>query len=143
MRREFASAGAGEEPLRVSHRSGSAGCIAPAAAGGVYRVIVRTRELAALRGAVSASAVPTSARNSANLVKLGVPPRDLVDCVAPHVDASALRLAADTPDTHALLRKIDEQAVRVHFDSTLADSAGCHLISCTRSCPVPSTTPCY
>ena len=111
VRRELEGAGGGA-PLRVSHRSGSAGCIAPAAAGGVYRVIVRTRELAALRGAVSASAVPTSARNSANLVKLGVPPRDLVDCVAPHVDTSALRLAADTPDTHALLRKIDEQAVR-------------------------------
>lgn len=116
LRREFAvSSDEGAPPPRVSHRNGSAGCIAPAAAGGVYRVIVRTRELATLRGAVSASAVPTSARNSANLVKLGVPPRDLVDCVAPHVDTSALRLASDTPETHALLRKIDEQALSTSY----------------------------
>ena len=77
----------------------------------VYRIIIRTSELATLRGTVLEEAIPSL---KAPGVK-GVPLRDVLDMVAPEVQLSCLRLAVPGSTTEQQLLKLDQQALSSHY----------------------------
>ncbi|XP_041352798.1 signal-induced proliferation-associated 1-like protein 2 isoform X2 [Gigantopelta aegis] len=73
-----------------------------------YRIICRTSELTASRGAVLEEAVPTSSRLSSSR---GVPNKEVLEFVLPEVQLSCLRLASPGPKTAEQLIKLDEQGI--------------------------------
>ncbi|XP_055333196.1 signal-induced proliferation-associated 1-like protein 1 isoform X2 [Paramacrobiotus metropolitanus] len=74
----------------------------------LYRTIVRTSDLAVLRGSVLENSL-------ARLNKDGVKPKDVLECVAPEIQTSSLRLGTADLKTEELLLKLDEQTVPKHY----------------------------
>ncbi|XP_033110924.1 signal-induced proliferation-associated 1-like protein 1, partial [Anneissia japonica] len=72
-----------------------------------YRVIVRTSELAVLRGSVSECLIPSSSKHNTSR---SLPHRDVLEFIVPDVQLSCLRLATNAPKMMDSMMKIDEQA---------------------------------
>ncbi|XP_052767068.1 signal-induced proliferation-associated 1-like protein 1 isoform X1 [Mya arenaria] len=73
-----------------------------------YRVIIRTSELTVLRGSILEDAIPASGRLSSSR---GIPVKDLLEFLAPDVQASCLRQATSGQKTFDQLMKLDEQRI--------------------------------
>ncbi|XP_048836422.1 signal-induced proliferation-associated 1-like protein 3 isoform X1 [Brienomyrus brachyistius] len=73
-----------------------------------YRLILRTNEMVTLRGSILEDAVPSTARHG---TARGLPLKELLECVAPELSVSCLRLALNTPKVTEQLLKLDEQGL--------------------------------
>jgi len=76
-----------------------------------YRLIVRTSELATLRGTVLEEAIPSLKPCGAK----GFPLREVLDMVTPEVQLSCLRLAIPGSTTEQQLLKLDQQGLSNHY----------------------------
>ncbi|XP_064484680.1 signal-induced proliferation-associated 1-like protein 2 [Ornithodoros turicata] len=76
-----------------------------------YRLVVRTSELAVLRGTILEEAIPNlpSARSSSSRGSL--PVREVLEYVAPEFQTSCLRLGIQGTQTEEQLMKLDEQGL--------------------------------
>ena len=76
-----------------------------------YRVIIRTSELATLRGCILEEAIPSLKPPGLK----GLPLRDVLDMVAPEVQLTCLRLAIPGSTTEQQLLKLDQQGLSNHY----------------------------
>ncbi|PAA89241.1 hypothetical protein BOX15_Mlig023131g1, partial [Macrostomum lignano] len=95
-------------PLAVSLRREKISSQDGQYSGHLWRVIIRSGELRALRGCILEEAVPTHSRYSANK---GLPPRDVLHFVAPQLPLSCLHLGRSEPRVWDDLVAIDEQVL--------------------------------
>lgn len=78
-----------------------------------YRLVIRTSELAVLRGAVLEEAIPNlpSPRSIGSSGRNSLPVREVLEYVAPELQASCLRLGVQGQQTEEQLMKLDEQGL--------------------------------
>ena len=77
----------------------------------IYRIIVRTSELATLRGTVLEEAIPSLKPPGPKGLSL----REVLDMVSPEVHLPCLRLAIPGPTTEQQLLKLDQQGLSTHY----------------------------
>lgn len=76
-----------------------------------YRLIIRTSELATLRGTVLEDAIPSLKPAGPK----GFPLREVLDMVTPELQLGCLRLAIPGSTTEQQLLKLDQQALSNHY----------------------------
>ncbi|KAG1713971.1 Signal-induced proliferation-associated 1-like protein 1 [Nymphon striatum] len=73
----------------------------------MYRVIIRTSELAVLRGSVLEDSIPSVMRQSSR----GIQPKEILDFIAPELKQDCLRLGISETSTEEELVKLDQQSL--------------------------------
>lgn len=77
----------------------------------LYRIIIRTSELATLRGTVLEDSIPSIKPPGPK----GLALREVLDMVAPEIQLGCLRLAIPGPTTEQQLLKLDQQGLSNHY----------------------------
>ncbi|XP_057379207.1 signal-induced proliferation-associated 1-like protein 1 [Daphnia carinata] len=77
----------------------------------IYRIIIRTSELATLRGTVLEEAIPSLKPPGPKGLSL----REVLDMVSPEIHLPCLRLAIPGPTTEQQLLKLDQQGLSNHY----------------------------
>lgn len=76
-----------------------------------YRLIIRTSELATLRGTVLEDCIPTLKQGGGR----GIHAKEVIECIAPELQMSCLRLGTSGTQTEDQLLKLDQQGLTNHY----------------------------